>query len=384
MANEPKFWLERLEQLRTLRDSGPASSGSLYPLESILLGHHYDSDGPILIVVGTCPCSENRLVAGLRVAGRFEKYRSNNGIIMPDLNTLVVFASVVEANSFSKAARKLKMPTATVSRRIAELEKELGARLLERSTRSLRLTDFGAEVLEYAQRSADVAAEVANIATDHAASTSGTLRLAAPPSISDSLLAPLIRGFQATYPEIRIQILITERVLDLVADGVDLTFRVGHLEDSSVVARRVLTYRHQLVASPAYLSRVGAPKTPEDLLSHRLLTFSFWKPTFVWNLYQLNGKGQRTLEFQPYLSMNEYIGVASALVAGTGIGELPPIVQPDLVRTGKLVEVLPRWRFRNFHLSMVHLGNRYIPRPVRLFKEFATDYIPSLFPNLPV
>jgi DNA-binding transcriptional LysR family regulator len=303
---------------------------------------------------------------------------------MPDLNSLVLFAAVTDAKSFSRAAQRLKMPTSTVSRRIAELEKELGARLLERSTRNLRLTDFGADVLDYAHQSADIVQEVASIATDHASGTSGSLRLSAPPSISDSLLAPLICDFQTEFPQISVQVFVTERVLDLITDGVDLNFRVGtKLEDSSVVARRILTYRHQLVASPAYVEQFGSPKTPDELLTQRLLAFSFWKPKNAWRLFDTKSRQQRTLEFQPHFSINEYVGLATALVRGVGIGELPPIVQPELIRTGKLVEIMPRWRFRCFHLSMVHLSNRYIARPLRLFKEFAADLIPSLFPNLP-
>jgi DNA-binding transcriptional LysR family regulator len=303
---------------------------------------------------------------------------------MPNLNSLALFAAVIDAKSFSRAAQLLKMPTSTMSRRIADLEKELGARLLERSTRKLRQTDLGAQVLALAHQSADIAQEVANIATEHTSGTAGVLRLSAPPSISDSLLSPLISGFQSEFPKISVQVLITERVFDLIADGVDLNFRVGSkLQDSSVVARRVLTYRHQLVASPGYLERFGSPKTPDELHAHRLLAFSFWKPRNTWRLFHTNGKDQRTLQFQPVFAINEYVGLATALVNSAGIGELPPIVQPELVRSGKLVEVMPRWRFRPFHLSMVHLSNRYIAKPVRLFKDFAAERIPLLFPNLP-
>ena len=302
---------------------------------------------------------------------------------MPDLNSLVIFAQVVDANSFSGAARRLKMPTSTVSRRIAELEQQLGVRLLERSTRNLRLTDVGSEVLEHARRSAELSDTVGNIASNHQASVSGTLRLSAPPSISDSLLAPLVRQFQMEYPEVRVQIFITERIVDQIAEGVDLAFRVGELEDSALVARRILTYRHQLVANPAYLACCKPPRTPQDLLQHRLLAFSFWKPENTWHFTHANGRDKEAITFQPHLSINEYGGLAAALLDGAGIGDLPPIVQPHLLRQGRLVEVMPKWRFRIFHLSVVHLGNRFIPRPVRVFKEFAARLAPGLFPRLP-
>jgi DNA-binding transcriptional LysR family regulator len=300
-----------------------------------------------------------------------------------DLNSLTIFAKVVEANSFSEAARRLKMPVSTVSRRIAELEDQLGVRLLERSTRSLRLTDVGSEVLEHARHSAELSEAVDGIVSNHLSNVSGTLRLSAPPSISDSLLAPLVGAFQASYPNVRVQIFITERIVDQIAEGVDLSFRVGELEDSALVARKILTYRHQLVASPAYLEKCKPPRSPRDLLGHRLLAFSFWKPENTWHFTHANGKDKETVTFQPYLSINEYSGLATALLAGTGIGDLPPIVQPELLRDGGLVEVMPKWHFRIFNLSVVHLGNRYIPRPVRVFKEFAVQMAPTLFPALP-
>ena len=160
---------------------------------------------------------------------------------MTDLNSLVVFAKVVEANSFSEAARRLQIPVSTVSRRIAELEDELGMRLLERSTRNLRLTELGAEVLEHAIRSAELSEAVENIVSNRLSSVSGTLRLSVMPSISDTLLTPLVTAFQASFPDVRVQILVTDRMVDLIAEGIDLAFRLGALKDSSLVARKILT-----------------------------------------------------------------------------------------------------------------------------------------------
>ena len=301
---------------------------------------------------------------------------------MTDLNSLVIFAKVVEAKSFSEAARRLKMPTSTVSRRVADLEKELGVRLIERSTRSLRLTDVGSEVFEYARHGWEIGEAVHNIASNHTSTVSGELRLASPPSISDCFLAPLIGAFQASYPDVRVQVLISERIVDQIAERVDVAFRVHRqLDDSSLVARRILTYRHQLVTSPAYLAGREPPEKPQDLLQHRLLAFSFWKPVSVWTF--VNGAKRETLTFHPHLGMNDYTGLAAALLAGTGIGELPPLVQPELLREGKLVEVMPKWHFRIRHLWLVHLSNRCLARPVRVFKEFAAQMAPTMFPRLP-
>jgi DNA-binding transcriptional LysR family regulator len=302
---------------------------------------------------------------------------------MADLNSLMIFARVAEARSFSEAARRLKMPTSTVSRRIAELERELGVRLIERSTRRLRLTDVGAEILEHARHGAEISGAVDSIASGVLSKVAGTLRISAPPSLSDSLLAPLTGAFQEAYPEVRVQFFISERFVDQIAEGIDLAFRVGTIKDSTLVARRILTYRHQIVASPGYLKKNKAPIAPKDLLAHRLLAFSRWERESRWNLRHATQDQRETIAFQPHLSMNDYIGVATALLAESGIGELPPIVWSHLLREGRLVEVMPQWRFDPVNLCLMHPGNRQVPRGVRLFKEFAVEMAPKIFPNLP-
>jgi DNA-binding transcriptional LysR family regulator len=302
---------------------------------------------------------------------------------MADLNSLALFAKVVGAGSFSEAARRLKMPISTVSRRIAELEDALGVRLIERSTRNLRLTELGAEVLEHAVRSAELSDTVESVVSNRVSEVSGTLKLSAMPSVSDTLLTPLVTAFQASYPKVRVQIFVTERHVDLIAEGVDIAFRLGSLKDSSLVARRILTYRHQLVASPSYLQTRKPPTTPRDLVDHRLLTFSHWRPENSWTFIHKDGQNTETLAFEPSFAMNDYAGLASALVAGAGIGELPPVVQPELMREGRLVEVMPDWRFRAYHLSLIQVGARHVTKPCRLFKDLVARMAPSLFPDLP-
>jgi DNA-binding transcriptional LysR family regulator len=302
---------------------------------------------------------------------------------MANLDALVIFAKVVESGSLSGAARRLGMPVSTVSRRIAEFEQELGVRLLERSTRNLTLTELGKEVFEHAVRSVELSDAIERAVSNRLSDISGVLRLSAPPSVSDTLIMPLVLAFQKQYPNVRLQILVTERYVEHIADGVDLVFRVGALRDSSLVARQLLVYRHRLVATPAWLQHREAPEGPRDLLRHRLYAFSRWKPESTWCFVHENGRDKETLTFQPYFAISDFAGLASALLAGGGIGELPPVVRPDLVREGRLVEVMPRWHLQLYTLSLVHLGNRHISRPCRLFKEFAVEMAPSLFSDLP-
>ncbi len=299
---------------------------------------------------------------------------------MADLNALVVFAKVADAGSFSEAARRLGMPVSTVSRKIADLENALGVRLLERSTRSLRLTDIGAELLVEAQRGVEVTDAVKAIVSNQLAEVRGLLRISAPPSLGDSLLAPILTAFAAAYPGVRVHVLVTDRFVDHISDGIDLAFRVGELEDSSLIAKAILSYRRQLVASPGYLRDNPAPKHPQDLAGHALLAFSFWPDQHSWTLTK--GKSSEQLRFTPRLAMNDYAGLAAALVAGGGIGDLPPIVRPDLLHSGALVEVLPDWQLACEQLSIVHVSRRNIPKPVRLFKDFATQMAARLFPDL--
>ena len=302
---------------------------------------------------------------------------------MTDLNALLIFAKVVEAGSFSEAARRLNMPVSTVSRRIAEFEAELGVRILQRSTRNLRVTEAGAEIYELAQRGAEISDAVAGIVSNQRTNVSGKLRLSAPPSVSDTLLAPLICAFQALFPDVQVQVLVTNRYVDHITGDVDIVFRLGALKDSSLVARKILTYRHQLVASPGYLARHTPPEKPADLLGHRLLAFSHWQPDFTWSFHPAGGGQAETVRFAPQLAMNDYTGLAWALVEGAGVGELPPVVQPALLRDGKLVEVMPGWRFPKHDLFMMHVGQRHMSRPMRVFKEFAERHVPLLFTDLP-
>jgi DNA-binding transcriptional LysR family regulator len=301
-----------------------------------------------------------------------------------DLNALALFAKVVQANSFSEAARRLNMPLATLSRRVAELEDELGICLLKRTTRSLRLTEIGSEVLEHARRTAELREAISGVVSRHQSDVSGTLRLSVPPDI-DSLLLPLVCAFQALYPQVRVQMHVSARTLDHLGDEFDVAFALGAPKDSLLVARKLVTYRHRLVASPAYLARTSrSPEVPEDLLWHRLIAFSpeAAGQKTVWEFSRAEGEGAETLTFWPHLSMNDFAALTAPLLAGAGIGELPPMIQPELIKQGKLIEVMPGWQFRPVELSLFHAPARHMPRAMRLFKQFASQLASPASPTL--
>jgi DNA-binding transcriptional LysR family regulator len=302
---------------------------------------------------------------------------------MVDLNALLVFSKVAEALSFTEAARRLGMPVSTVSRRVAELEEQLSMQLVERSTRTLRLTRIGLEVLDFARRAVDVNDGVDHLIADARSEVRGLVRLAAPPSISDSVLTPLITAFCEQHGRVRFEAMITEQIVDFIGDGVDLEVHVGPVKDPNLVVRRLLRFRHRLVASPAYLSRVAVPEHPRDLAHHPILAFSHFQPQYVWHFSHVDGRDPEHVTFEPRLGINDYTGVASGLLAGGGIGDLPPIVRPDLLRDGSLVEVMPDWHLPVYDLALVHPATRYQSRAVRMFMEFAEKRIGSLFTDLP-
>ncbi len=302
---------------------------------------------------------------------------------MTDLNALMIFAKVVEAKSFSEAARRLAMPVSTVSRRVADLETELGARLLVRSTRNVRLTEAGSEVIQHARKSAEVSDAVDRLMASKRMGDAGMLRLSAPPSISDTLLAPLVASFRHAFPDLRVKVFISGRITDDMAEGVDLEVKIGPRRETTLVTQKILTYRHQLVASPAYLRAATPVETPRDLLDHPLLAFAFPGLENSWTFTETGGHGKETLRFRPHLSMSDYAGLTSLMLAESGIGDLPPLVRPDLLRDGRLVEVLPGWTLPVFDLSLVHPVTRELSRPMRAFKDFAACTVPSLFPDLP-
>ena len=297
---------------------------------------------------------------------------------MIDKNAMALFVKVVENNSFSQAARRQGMPVSTVSRKIMELEKALGARLLERSTRKLRLTEIGQDYYERCRRGLEEFDAANLLIKDQQKEVSGRLRISAPPSLSDIIIVPMVAAFQKEYPKVIVQCLITDRHVDHFSDGVDLSLRVGELGDSSLVARRLLRYRPVLVAAPEYLKNSGAPKHPIELPLYRLVAFSSWDATVRWEF--LKGAETERIEIKPQLALNDYSGIQRAVIDGVGISEIPSIICDMALKDGRLVEVMPDWRFAPTTIAAIYPSNRNLSRVVRLFRDFCVEQVPSLAP----
>ena len=280
---------------------------------------------------------------------------------MIDKNAMALFVKVVEN---------------TVSRKISELEKSLGVRLLERSTRQMRTTEIGQDYYERCRRGLEEF-EAANLLIDDRQSeVSGTLRISVPPNLSDLIVVPLAAGFQALYPNVIFRVLVTDRRVHLIEDGIDLAMRVGELDDSNLVARPLMRYRHLLVASPGYLKKAGHPEKPQDLNDHPLIAFSPWFGEPVWPL--TDKKRVENVLVKSGFSINDYNGIQRAVLDGSGIGEIPSIVCGKELEAGRLVEVMPNWQFSAVTLSAVYSARLNLSRVVRLFKDFCVERIEEL------
>jgi len=295
---------------------------------------------------------------------------------MIDQNAMALYVKVVENQSFSTTAQRENIPLSTVSRKISKLEKSLNVRLLERSTRQLRTTEIGQEYYQHCRLGLEKFESANLLVSDCQTEVSGTLRISAPPSLSDVIVTPLVTGFQTQHPNVNFRVLVTDRNAHLIEDGIDLTIRMGKLNNSSLVARQLLRYRHMLIATPEYLKKNGCPTHPQHLNDHSLITFSTWFGEPVWSL--LKEKEIEKIWIKPRLAINDYSGIQSAVLNSSGIGEIPSIICGQLIQKGQIVEVMPDWHFAPVTCSAVYPSRLNLPRVVRLFKDYCVEHIENL------
>ncbi|MDC0744936.1 LysR family transcriptional regulator [Polyangium mundeleinium] len=256
-----------------------------------------------------------------------------------DLNQILVFVRVVQAGSFSAAARHLGLPKSTVSRKISELEERMGARLLQRTTRKLSLTDAGRI---YYERTAAILGEIeeAEQAVGRLqAAPRGLLRVTVP--LGFDMLGPIVAEFLERHPDVQIQMVCTDRRVDLVEERFDMAIRAGPLQDSMLVARHLGTAKTALVAAPSYCKRHGIPQTPADLQKHSCVAFGVNATPNVW-IFESGGK-RTEVRITPRLTVNDQELIREAVLAGVGIAWLPEHLYTDGLRKGHLRRLLPEW-----------------------------------------
>jgi DNA-binding transcriptional LysR family regulator len=289
-----------------------------------------------------------------------------------DLDGIEVFVKVVQAGSFSRAARLLGMPNSTVSAKVSLLEKRLGTTLLHRTTRKLRLTEQGES---YYRRSAQAVEELH--AAEHELAEArndarGLLRLTAAVEIGHSLLPSLVRAFSKKHPQVQIDLRITNRVLDLVEERIDLAIRAGKLKDSRLIARRFSLGDFALWASPSFLRTRPKVSRPEDLARHECLRFSMFKS----DAFELtNGKEKVKVPVSGRFIADDFEVLRSLAALGEGITFLPSFLCAEQEKEHKLARVLPHWRGGAVTVSLVYPAQRFVSPKVRAFIAVAEEML---------
>ncbi len=281
---------------------------------------------------------------------------------------LQLFAAIVEQRSFSAAARTHGTTLSAASKRVARLEELLAVRLLERTTRSVLPTEAGASFYTHAARILSDLGDAENEISTLGGKPSGTLRVSAPLLLGERHLVPLLAGFLEKYPDVRIELVLTDTFVNLVADRIDVALRVGALADSALVRSKVGVARGVVVASPAYLRRAGMPETPRDLARHVCLRFANLPATREWRFR--GPKGETTVPVVGNFNVNHGGGLREAAIAGIGIARLPDFLVADAIETGDLVELLPSYAVTPTGIHLVHVSTA---RPLPKLDAFLAD-----------
>lgn len=290
-----------------------------------------------------------------------------------DLNRVTTFLRVAETGSFTAAAKRLSLPTSSVSRSVAKLEHELGLILLERTTRHVALTDAGRAYYERAREAVAGLDEATMLAGDAAREPSGIVHVAAPPEMA-AKLASAVGEFVRLHPRVHVDVITTVRGAELVGGEVDLAIVLGRLDDSSLIARRLGTTAYRLYAAPAYLERRAQPRTVADLARHDAVLYRGTAGRATWEL--AGPRGRETVEVKGPLSGDSYQFVLDAVIAGHGIGLVPEqcLAHVSATRAGPLVPVLPKHAAEGAVQSLV-VPSRHIPKRVRLLRDFLVEHL---------
>jgi DNA-binding transcriptional LysR family regulator len=289
---------------------------------------------------------------------------------MDRLTSMATFVEVVGAGAFAAAAERIGVSRAQVSKSVMQLEAHLGTRLLNRTTRRISLTETGRVYYERCREILEEIEEIEGIAGEETSRPRGRLTLSAPTSFGILHLQPLIPEYIKAYPEVQISLSLTDRFVDVVAEGFDLAIRVGELEDSSLIARRIAPSKRVFCASPEYLERHGVPRVPQDLAIHACLIYSNELKPDTWTLHGPHGT-ESVKVAGPVCADNGDILKASAL-AGLGVTLLPTfIVGPELA-SGRLQQVLHGYCPTDLAIHAVFPSRRYLSAKVRTFVDFLT------------
>ncbi len=293
---------------------------------------------------------------------------------LPDFEALAIFAKVVELRSFAAAASELGLSKATVSKAVSRLEERLGARLFNRTSRRLALTDAGQKLSARAQRLLADGEAAENEALAQSTSPRGLVRLAVPMTFGVKAVAPILPEFLRSYPDLAIDLHLSDAMVDLIGEGFDAALRIARLPDSSLIARRLCAVPRHTVAAPSYLKQHGRPTHPMHLAQHKCFGYAYLSTADVWHYSNAKGEQVSVRPAGP-LRVNNGEALLPAVIAGLGIADLPDFIAGDAIRSGKVQPVLDGWSQPEGAVHLVTPPGG--PRPARV--EALGDFLAAHF-----
>lgn len=290
---------------------------------------------------------------------------------MQDLNLMAVYAHVVDSGSFSAAARRLGMSRSAVSKAVAKLEQSLGVRLLHRSTRHLSVTEIGAAFAEHCSRILDEMTRAEQVASSLHAQPRGVLRVAASVAFGTLHVAPALADFLGCYPDLDIDMTITDRGIDLAEEGYDVVVRVARELPPNLVARPLAPVRRRLCATPEYFARHGLPQAPQDLARHNCLDYTHSGEQGLWRF--TGPEGEIAVPVAGRLRINDDEALSQAVLGGLGLALLPTFIVGRDLQAGRLRAALSEYIPVERHVYALYLPTRHLPAKVRAFIDFLVE-----------
>ena len=291
---------------------------------------------------------------------------------LPDFEGLAMFAKVAEDGSYAAAARSMGVSVATVSRAVSRLEDRLGGRLFNRSARRLALTEFGQGLAERASRIYAEAEEIEHVALETARRPRGLVRLAAPMVFGVRWIGPILPDFFRLYPDVAVDLHLSDEKIDLIGDGFDAALRIAVMEDSSLIAKLLTPVRRFIVATPSYIKRYGRPQHPDDLAAHPCLGYAYRGKRDVWRFTHRAGASASVEPVGPLRVTNAEV-LLPTLLAGLAIAELPEFIASDLLQAGQVEVLLPEWSMALGGLYFVTPTARARSAKVTALASFLTE-----------
>lgn len=291
---------------------------------------------------------------------------------MDTIDGMKTVVAVVETGSFTAASERLNISKALASKYVGEVEKNLNVRLFHRSTRKLALTEAGKTYYQHALALLEEFAALVDTVTGEQSSPQGLLRISVPVAFGEMKLAQLIPKFMQLFPSINLEVILSNNMVDMVEEGIDVRIRVGGVDDSSLIARHIKTLPLILCASPQYLQQHGEPKTPEDITQHNCIIDSNFRIGRQWPVIAPDGSAD-SINVKSRIAASSPSAVKEIAVAGGGIGMVPRFIAEPALEQGLLQQVLPSYSTLEFGLFALYPHRRYLPRKVRCFIDFMVD-----------